>query len=93
MSNNKNKTNDRLNLTANDMSVSISGLGKMRSNRVKVAKNVEKFVEITWTYGHFVVNVITEADGRVINMEQKARSTKPAYSFAAYFEACGSFML
>jgi hypothetical protein len=93
MSNKNNKTNGRLNLNANDMTVSISGLGKMQSHKVEVAKNVKQFVEINWNRSQFIVNIITEAGGRPISVQQVARSTKPSYSFAAYFEACGSFMI
>ena len=93
MSTKTNKTNNRLNLNANDMTVSISGLGKMQSHKVEVAKGVKQFVEINWNRTQFLVSIITEAGGKPISVQQVCRSTKPSYSFAAYFEACGSFML
>jgi len=93
MNTKNNKTNARLNLNANDMTVSISGLGKMQSHKIELAKNVKQFVEINWSSGQFLVSVITEAGGKPITMQQICRSTKPSYSFAAYFEACGSILI
>ena len=87
------KTNARLNLNANDITVSISGLGKMQSHKIELAKNVKQYVEINWSSGQFLVSVITEAGGKPVTMQQICRSTKPSYSFAAYFEACGSILI
>ena len=86
------KTNSRLNLNANDTTVSISGLGKMQSKKLDVRKGIKKFVEINWSANQFLVSLITEANGEAVTVQQICRSTKPAYSFAAYFEACGTLL-
>ena len=93
MNTKNNKTNARLNLNANDITVSISGLGKLQSNKVEVLKGVKQYVEISWTSGQFIVNLMMEAGGQCRQMKQICRSTKPSYSFAAYFEACGSILI
>lgn len=93
MNTKNNKSSARLNLNANDLTVSVSGLGKMQSHKVELAKNVKQYVEINWSSGQFLVSVILEANGKPVTMHQICRSTKPSYSFAAYFEACGSILI
>ena len=93
MNTKNNKSSARLNLNANDITVSVSGLGKMQSHKVELAKNVKQYVEINWSSGQFLVSVILEANGKPVTTQQICRSTKPSYSFAAYFEACGSILI
>jgi hypothetical protein len=93
MNTKNNKSATRLNLNANDITVSISGLDAIQSRKIELAKNVKKYVEINWSSGQFLVSVITEAGGKPVTMQQICRSSKPSYSFAAYFEACGSILI
>jgi len=51
---------------------------------------VYKYVEVKWISeaSAFILNVVTEAQGKVVNREKVALSTKPQYTFNALFCAC-----
>ena len=85
-----NKINIQANVDTDETAVAISGLGDFRSNKVQKGPGVYKYVEVKWISeaSAFILNVVTEAQGKVVNREKVALSTKPQYTFNALFCAC-----
>lgn len=89
------KINIQANIDTNENAVALSGLSYFRSNRVRVAPGVYKFVESKWLSeaSSFILNIVTETQAEeFVNREKVCLSTKPQYTFNAFFCACDQLL-
>ena len=82
-------TNSLHTLTVDSNVTDTARLKTVISKKVKKGRSVYEYVQINWTGSQFLVHRILEVKGKPMTFHQICRSTKPAYSFASYFEACG----
>lgn len=89
------KINIQANIDTDENAVALSGLSYFRSNRVKVAPGVYKFVESKWLSeaSSFILSIVTETQAEeFISRDKVALSTKPQYNFNAFFCACDQLL-
>jgi hypothetical protein len=83
--------NIRQNVSANDDSVALSGLGTIRTDKVKIKPGVYKHVEAIWVSEaqQYIMNIIIEANGEIVHRSKIGRGTeKPQYVVNAIFDIC-----
>lgn len=85
-----NVTNERMTFKVDDSIVYFSGLNLVRSQSFKVSDTDVLAAEIIWTYGDFIVSILTERGGTIVDRKRICRSARVAYAFAAYFQACAA---
>ena len=85
-----NVTNDRMTCRVDESIVYFSGLNQVRSQSFKISDTEVLAAEIIWLYGDFIVSILTERGGTIVNRKRICRSTRVAYAFAAYFQACAA---
>ncbi len=85
----------RPNVSANDDSVALSGLGRIQTDKVKIKPGVYKYVEAIWVSEaqQYILNVIIEANGETVHRSKIGRGTeKPQYGFNALFDICDQLL-